>query len=223
MTAIPPDLLRDVSTLSAKEWGEIITCASIPSLHAHPAVARVAARRERVERLHGPDVAPSFINALDHQADWRQRAACADAPDPDVFFHEPFSRDRNGGGGGPARTEALLYCASCPVRPECLRESFVTWKVRVRDEAASTQRSTGTWGGTTAKERRAVLHLPPDERVRVLEESFPDRLAERVAAFEKQHPAGDHPNCTGATTRSGSDGALVLGRCSTGCGEVTSE
>jgi hypothetical protein len=99
--------------------------------------------------------------------------------------------------------EALLYCASCPVRIPCLRESFVTWKVAVRNEIPNKIESGGTWGGSTERERDAVRHLPVEERIKLLEDGFPERLAERIDAFEERHPSEPHRGCSGKTTRNG--------------------
>jgi hypothetical protein len=152
-----------------------------------------------------PDTAQSVSDVLDSLEDWRQLAACADAPDANIFFYEPFSRDRNNAASGsPVLLEALLYCASCPVRASCLRESFVTWKVSVRSETPNTITSEGIWGGSTRAERDAVSHLPVDERIQVLETGLRERLPERIAAFQRNHPSdGRHRHCSGKTTRSG--------------------
>jgi hypothetical protein len=52
--------------------------------------------------------------------------------------------------------------------------------------------SEGIWGGTTRAERDAVSHLPVDERIEQLEVGFPERLAERIEAFERNHPSEAH-------------------------------
>jgi hypothetical protein len=94
--------------------------------------------------------------------------------------------------------EAALLCAGCPVRVDCLRESFQTWQVSIRNETPSTIVNSGCWGGATEQERDAIRHLDPDERIDELERTFPGRLAERVRAFEAIHPArGKHRHCRG--------------------------
>lgn len=65
---------------------------------------------------------------------WQQDAACRDA-DPELFFsHEEQDRER-----------ALLYCAACPVRTECL------------EHALATREAYGIWGGTDEQERKRLL------------------------------------------------------------------
>ena len=62
---------------------------------------------------------------------WRERAACRDAPDPEVFY--PGS-----GNDRPiperARRAAASFCARCPVLAACGAE-------------ADANRHTGLWGG----------------------------------------------------------------------------
>lgn len=98
---------------------------------------------------------------------WQERAACADAPDPDLFH--PAGKD-----GTPrklqAEAEALAYCSVCPVWRECLE-----W-------AAS---STDSWrygvvGGLTEGERSAIWSG-----------GKPDlKAALQLARVKRQHPAG---------------------------------
>lgn len=67
--------------------------------------------------------------------DWRAAGACISA-DPDLFF--PVT------GGTPAaeqEAKALMYCARCTVRQQCL------------EFAVQTGETHGIWGGTTAAER----------------------------------------------------------------------
>lgn len=64
--------------------------------------------------------------------DWRSYAACAAAPDPDVFF-----APQNSGAYQLARE---TYCASCPVLAECLALAVETG-------------SRGLFAATTAPER----------------------------------------------------------------------
>jgi hypothetical protein len=107
-------------------------------------------------------------------------------------------RDDGRALAGVRTLEALLVCAGCPVRTNCLREAFATWKVAIRGEVPNKIESSGIWGGTTERERESIRHLAIDERIQALEEGFPARLAKRVSAFEQAHPAdGKHRHCRG--------------------------
>lgn len=64
---------------------------------------------------------------------WRTRGACQTV-DPETFFPAPSE---------PADT-AMELCRSCPVQGSCL-----AWALQVGDLH-------GVWGGTTARERRAM-------------------------------------------------------------------
>ena len=71
----------------------------------------------------------------DYATEWRASSACL-AADPELFF--PIAE-------GPAAdgqaSSALLVCAGCAVRQQCL------------DFAMATGEAHGIWGGTTADER----------------------------------------------------------------------
>lgn len=72
--------------------------------------------------------------------DWRNRANCKEANDPDVFF--PI------GTTGPALDQleaAKAICTPCPVRKSCL------------DWAISTHQDSGVWGGLSEDERKALV------------------------------------------------------------------
>ncbi|AWW36050.1 MULTISPECIES: WhiB family transcriptional regulator [Streptomyces] len=75
----------------------------------------------------------------DSAAHWRERAACLNTEDPDLFF--PV-------GSGvltfEQTNEAKAVCAHCPVMMQCL-----TWALRAG-------RVDGIWGGTTEIERRRM-------------------------------------------------------------------
>ncbi len=74
--------------------------------------------------------------------DWRQRAACREIPDPDIFF--PI------GTTGPALEQAeaaKTICIECEVRETCL-----AW-------ALETGQDTGVWGGLSEEERRDLLRM----------------------------------------------------------------
>lgn len=71
--------------------------------------------------------------------DWRERGACRDAPDPDLWFPT--------GSSGPALlqiAEAKAVCRGCPSVAACL-----AW-------ALETGQPEGVWGGLTPEERRAL-------------------------------------------------------------------
>ncbi|MPZ28362.1 MAG: WhiB family transcriptional regulator [Micromonosporaceae bacterium] len=64
---------------------------------------------------------------------WRTRGACQDV-DPETFFPAPSEPADN----------AMALCRTCPVLGACL-----AWALRAGDLH-------GVWGGTTARERRAM-------------------------------------------------------------------
>ena len=68
-------------------------------------------------------------------APWREAALCAQT-DPEVFF-PPV-----GSTGGKARR----ICRQCPVTAECLEVAL----------ARPAEGDVGIWGGTSARERRAL-------------------------------------------------------------------
>lgn len=68
---------------------------------------------------------------------WKQRGACRDA-DPDELFVD-----------GAAQNRAKAVCTGCPVRTECLAY------------ALDNRIDHGVWGGTTDRERRALLRRRP--------------------------------------------------------------
>ena len=70
---------------------------------------------------------------------WVFHGACRSADNPELFF--PRGTDLR------ALRQAQIaksFCASCPVRDECLRY------------ALASEQSHGIWGGTTAEERREL-------------------------------------------------------------------
>jgi WhiB family redox-sensing transcriptional regulator len=71
--------------------------------------------------------------------DWRDRAACLDVDDPELFF--PI------GNTGPALEQlerARAVCASCSVREICL-----IWAMEHNQDS-------GVWGGLSEDERRSL-------------------------------------------------------------------
>jgi hypothetical protein len=82
--------------------------------------------------------------ALQGYGRWRDRAACRDITDPDVFHPvQGDDQDAQAHWRVKARRTALSYCAACPVRRECLVEALVTQNAR----------PAGIWGGTRAAQR----------------------------------------------------------------------
>jgi hypothetical protein len=90
---------------------------------------------------------PRLLRALSEQAlddAWRMRGACQSV-DPETFFPAPSE---------PADA-AVALCRTCDVQGSCL-----AWALEVGD-------CHGVWGGTTPRERRAMLvawrgQVPPD-------------------------------------------------------------
>lgn len=70
--------------------------------------------------------------------DWRQRAACRQAEDPDLFF--PIS---DKGPSVAQEAEARSICGECGVKGQCL-----DWALETGE--------TGIWGGTNEDERRRM-------------------------------------------------------------------
>lgn len=75
-------------------------------------------------------------------ADWRDRAACAAHPRPDIFFPN---------GRGAAEVQAKRICATCPVREECVREAVRTGSV-------------GIWASTSTRQRQRRHRAAPTPR-----------------------------------------------------------
>lgn len=73
------------------------------------------------------------------ESDWRQRAACREVRDPEIFF--PI------GTTGPALDQieqAKRICRVCVVRKECLEWSLAT------------HQDIGVWGGLSEEERKTL-------------------------------------------------------------------
>lgn len=90
---------------------------------------------------------------------WRERAACANSGHPELWFpDEPAKeqsvlRPRTDAWAEQQTEMAKAECAKCPVWAECL-----SWALDNREH--------GIWGGTTTKERRAILKREQTERLR---------------------------------------------------------
>ena len=79
--------------------------------------------------------------------DWHARAACRNAPDPELFF--PLDT-------GPAARQvaaAKAICARCPVLAECR-----SWAI--------SHEAYGIWGGLTEHQRARLRHGVPAGRGR---------------------------------------------------------
>ncbi len=79
--------------------------------------------------------------------DWRSRAACRNAPDPELFF--PL--DTAPGARQVAAAKAI--CARCPVLAECR-----SWAI--------SHEAYGIWGGLTEHQRARLRHRVPAGRGR---------------------------------------------------------
>jgi len=87
---------------------------------------------ERLRRLAGPNVGvPSMLAPDVTDESWRDRAACSEWYDPELFFIDTDD----------AVTEAKAVCAACPVRAVCL-----SW-------ALATKQQHGVWGGLSETDR----------------------------------------------------------------------
>lgn len=96
--------------------------------------------RSRPPSPHDVDRArrdPRLLRAAraDNVSEWRAEALCREV-DPEVFF--PTTT-------GSAEDDAVAWCKQCDVQPECL--AF----------ALNAGDCEGVYGGTTPKERRAML------------------------------------------------------------------
>jgi WhiB family redox-sensing transcriptional regulator len=76
-------------------------------------------------------------------AEWRERAACLDAPGV-LFFG--FDESESPAERRAREDEAKRVCSGCGVRRECL------------DYALGAKEQYGIWGGLTEIERRSQLH-----------------------------------------------------------------
>ena len=92
--------------------------------------------------------------AWDTNADWRNRAACAEV-DTNVFFPVGVT-----GPAIPQIAAAKAVCRQCPVREACL------------EFAITTNQEFGVWGGTSEEERRVLRRQwRREQRARRLEQS----------------------------------------------------
>jgi WhiB family transcriptional regulator, redox-sensing transcriptional regulator len=92
----------------------------------------------------------------DYATEWRAASACLTA-DPELFF--PIAE---GSAADSQVSSALLVCARCAVRQQCL------------DFAMATGEAHGIWGGTT-----------PDERIRARRRSMRRRNSGRQLAASR--------------------------------------
>lgn len=76
---------------------------------------------------------------LSSPSEWRDKAACAEAEDPDTWHPE----NTGSVAGRKSVDRAIWICFGCPVIDECL-----TYALEHREY--------GIWGGTTEEERRAL-------------------------------------------------------------------
>jgi Transcription factor WhiB len=112
---------------------------------------------------------------------WMAKAKCADMPLAEVdrtFFAEPSGT--HPASAAIAADRARVICNGCPVRLDCLRFALSIespgWKEerssRGQHDRIAVKRpsAVGIYGGHTARERKAVLELPPDEQMKRLDE-----------------------------------------------------
>ncbi len=93
----------------------------------------------RPEEIDAARDDPRLRKALDRRRkdpEWRLRGRCRTA-DPETFFPEPQARE--------SPRAALELCANCSVRASCLASAL---------DAGDRN---GVWGGTTPRERKAML------------------------------------------------------------------
>ncbi|MFI5931659.1 WhiB family transcriptional regulator [Actinoplanes sp. NPDC051494] len=96
--------------------------------------------RARMPRPHEVAIArrdPRLLTAIEERSSdeaWRTRGACRSV-DPETFFPAPNEPTES----------AVSLCGSCVVQGPCL-----AWALQVGD-------THGVWGGTTPRERRAML------------------------------------------------------------------
>jgi hypothetical protein len=155
--------------------------------------------RDTLRASPGTSTVTTFLDALGRNG-WHSEAACAGRGD--VFLCD----DTLGWAHpeSPTVLLALLICAGCPVRRPCLEESLREARVPLvgphsTGEPAVPGSSTGApasgvWAGTTLGDRRKVRRLPRAEAAELLEREFPERLARRVAAFQRRHANGHRPH-----------------------------
>ncbi len=97
------------------------------------------ARMPRPQEVAAARKDPRLLRALDERRldeAWRTRGVCQSV-DPETFFPAPNE---------PADA-AIAMCGSCDVQGSCL-----AWALEVGD-------CHGVWGGTTPRERRAMLRV----------------------------------------------------------------
>ena len=113
--------------------------------------------------LTGP---PDLREVLD-RVGWRQRAACRDEPDDNLFFYEPsvYRVEDEVQMSSPSLLLPLLICSTCPVRRDRLRFALEppVYNHDDDDVNAATPRTMFVWGGTLELDRIRVKDLPVDD------------------------------------------------------------
>ena len=118
--------------------------------------------RARMPRPHEVAIArrdPRLLGAIQERRAgeaWRTHGACRTV-DPETFFPAPHEPSES----------AVALCGTCTVQGSCL-----AWALRVGD-------CHGVWGGTTPRERRAML-IAWRERVRPDGEAVEDEPDRRL-------------------------------------------
>jgi transcription factor WhiB len=137
-----------------------------------------------------PDRAPDLRAVVgSFNAGWRSEAACQGE-------ESLFLSDTNLGfprhAGSTVVTLALLICAECPVRRECLAEALteIAFDLDPGSHDSNRPKTTvhvdGIWGGTTTVDRRFVSGLSREKALERLERTFPARLQRQAVAFRRR-------------------------------------
>jgi hypothetical protein len=144
-----------------------------------------------------PDRAPDVRAVVESfNSGWRSEAACQGE-------ESLFLSDVNLGfpkhAGSTVVTLALLICAGCPVRRECLVEALteIAFDLDPGSHDSNRPKTTihvdGVWGRTTTVDRRSVSGLSRDKALARLERTFPARLQRHALAFRRKVLANANP------------------------------
>lgn len=114
---------------------------------------------------------------------WRQRAACKDHPDPDLWFPEQ-------GGAKSQSARAKVICGGCPVRFQCL------------GYAQRNQIPEGIWGGFGQKERWRMRRGMNTDRRRSSVTNLPEATARRLFSRAIEQGVEQTARDAGTTGRS---------------------
>jgi WhiB family transcriptional regulator, redox-sensing transcriptional regulator len=104
---------------------------------------------------------------VSHNLDWMSDAACADHPNPDIFF----GGDLKGVAATAQTREAAMVCRTCPVAAQCLEHKTISgaahgvWAGGVHRTKAL-GRSPASYGGPAqhGTDRRYRQHIRDGEK-----------------------------------------------------------